>query len=86
MGQPRNCHSERSKSKRIIVCYPLYEEYEKEMIQMNLFTNQKQTQRVRKWTYGYQEGSTGGRDSYEICDGHIHTAIFKMDNQQGPTV
>ena len=26
-----------------------------------------------------------GRDSQGVWDGHIHTAIFKMDNQQGPT-
>ena len=28
------------------------------------------------------EGRMGGRDSQEIWDGHVHTAIFKMDNQQ----
>ena len=27
-----------------------------------------------------------GRDSEEVWDRHAHTAIFKMDNQQGPTV
>ena len=27
-----------------------------------------------------------GRDSYGVGDGHVHTAIFKMNNQQGPTV
>ena len=26
----------------------------------------------------------GGRDSQKVWDGHVHTAIFKMDNQQGP--
>ena len=26
----------------------------------------------------------GGRD--RVWDPHVHTAIFKMDNQQGPTV
>ena len=26
------------------------------------------------------------RDSYGVLDGHVHTAVFKMDNQQGPTV
>ena len=26
-----------------------------------------------------------GRDSWGVWDGHVHTAIFKMDNQQGPT-
>ena len=28
----------------------------------------------------------GGKYSKEIWEGHVHTAIFKMDNQQGPTV
>ena len=27
-----------------------------------------------------------GRDSEGVWNGHVHTAIFKMDNQQGPTV
>ena len=31
-------------------------------------------------------GLPEGRDSYGVWDGHVHTAIFKMDNQQGPTV
>ena len=26
----------------------------------------------------------GGRDG--VWDGHVRTAIFKIDNQQGPTV
>ena len=30
------------------------------MIQMNLFTKQKQTLRVREGTYGYQRGVVGG--------------------------
>ena len=25
-------------------------------------------------------------DMYTLWDGHVHTAVFKMDNQQGPTV
>ena len=27
---------------------------------------------------------TGGRDSSGVWDGHVHTAVFKMDDQQGP--
>ena len=27
----------------------------------------------------------GGKD-WGVCDGHVHIAIFKMDNQQGPIV
>ena len=63
-------------------------ESKKEMIQMNLFTKQKQTHRLREWTYGHQGGKDGGRDSQGVWDGHGHTAVFinKTDNQQGPTV
>ena len=28
----------------------------------------------------------GGKDSSGVWDGHVHAAIFKKDNQQGPTV
>ena len=27
-----------------------------------------------------------GRDSQGVSNEYIHTAIFKMDNQQGPTI
>ena len=26
----------------------------------------------------------GGRDSEGVWEGHVHTAVFKTDNQQGP--
>ena len=26
------------------------------------------------------------RDSLGVWDGQVHTAVFKMDNQQGPTI
>ena len=31
-------------------------------------------------------GRMQGRDSYGVWDGYVHTDIFKVDNQQGPTV
>ena len=31
-------------------------------------------------------GKDGGRDNQGVWDGHVHTAAFKMDNQQGPPV
>ena len=31
-------------------------------------------------------GKDGGRDSHGVWDGQVPIAIFKMDNQQGPTV
>ena len=45
---------------------------------MNLLTKQKETHRLRKWTYGCQ----GDRRGEGLWDGHVHTAIFEMDNQQ----
>ena len=60
------------------------------MIQMNLFTKQKHTHRLREHhslreqTYGYQEGRAGGRDRLGAWDWHIHTAVFKIDNQGLP--
>ena len=31
-------------------------------------------------------GKDGVGDSKGVCDGHVHTAIFKMYNQQGSSV
>ena len=39
---------------------------------MNLFTKQKQTENELI----VMGGKTGGRDSYGVCDGRVHTAIF----------
>ena len=51
------------------------------MIQMNLFIKPKQTQGLREPTDGCRgEGQRGG-DSQRVWDGHVHTAIFKIDNQ-----
>ena len=35
------------------------------MIQVNLFTKQKQIHRLRKQTYGYQRGKVGGGINWE---------------------
>ena len=63
---------------------------------MNLFTKQKETHRLREQTYGYQwkdegkgweEGLGGlGWTLLYIVIFKVHIAIYKMDNQQGPTV
>ena len=42
-----------------IIRYHLYVE-SKKMIQMNLFTKQKETHKHRKQTYGYQREKAGG--------------------------
>ena len=31
-------------------------------------------------------GKGEGRDSLGVCDRHVHIAVFRMTNQQGPTV
>ena len=57
MDGPRDCHTEWSKSdKDKWDC--LYEE-SKKIIQMNLFTKQKQTHRLTEQTYGYLRGRLG---------------------------
>ena len=48
---------------------------------MNLLTQQKDSQ-----TQQMNFRLLGGRDSQGLWEGHVHTAIFKMDNQQGPIV
>ena len=31
-------------------------------------------------------GRVGGRDTMEVWDWHVYTAIYKIDNHRGPTV
>ena len=52
---------------------------------MNLFTKHKQTHRLREQMYDHW-GIEAGRDCEGAWDGCVHTAIFEMDNQEGPTV
>ena len=54
--------------------------------QMNLFTKQKQTHRLREWSYGYQRERVVERDKLGVCYWHTCTAIFKINNQQGSTI
>ena len=58
----------------------------KKEIQMNLFTRQKQTHRLGEQTCGCQRGKVEDRDGLVIWDLHVSSAIFEIDNQQGPTV
>ena len=54
------------------------------MVQMNLFTKQKQSHRGRKQPYGFQGGK--GRDKLGDWDWSMQTITFRMDKQQGPNV
>ena len=42
------------------------------------------THRFREQIYGCQEGKNWGKRQ-GVSARHIHTALFNMDNQQGPT-
>ena len=53
------------------------------MIQMNLQKRKRLTNLENELLVA--RGKEGGKDNQGVWDGHIHTAIFKMDNQ-GPTV
>ena len=51
---------------------------------MSLFETDSQTSRTDLWLPG---GSGGwGIGSLGVWDGCVHTTIFKIDNQQEPTV
>ena len=53
---------------------------------MNLFTKQKQSYRLRKQTYGPHKRKNVGRDKLGVWDENIHTTVYKIGSQQGPTV
>ena len=57
---PRDCHTEKvTQRKTYIIWHRLYVKFKK-MVQMNLFTKEKQSHRCRKQTYGYQWEIRGG--------------------------
>ena len=53
------------------------------MIQTNPLTKQKVSQRPREQSM-VAKWKDGGRDSYGVWGRRVHTAVLKMDNQQGP--
>ena len=89
---PRDYHTKWSKSDRERqISYDIaYMQYLKKMIQMHLFTKQKQTHRLREWTYGYWGGKVEGMDRLGVWDQHVHMyvymtcwlSIFKIDKNK----
>ena len=77
MNGPGDYHTKWSKSDRERqISYDIaYIWNLKKMMQTNLFTKQKQTDRLREWSYGYG-GKGGGWDRLGLWDSHVHTAIF----------
>ena len=55
------------------------------MMQMNLYTKQKATHRLWEWTC-HQRGRGGGKEIVREFEIDMYTLLFKIDNQQGPTV
>ena len=53
---------------------------------MNLFTKQKQTHKLKRMNLWLPGGRVGGTDRLGVWDRHVYNAIFKIDNQRGPTV
>ena len=53
---------------------------------MTLLKKQEQTHRLREKTYSCWGDGWGEGIVKRFCDGHVHSAIFKMDNHQGLTV
>ena len=48
---------------------------------------QQKFEQANLWLLGAGGGlRIEGKDSQGIGDGHVHTVMFKMDNQQGPAV
>ena len=84
MNGPRDYHPKRSKPDRERqISYDItYMWNLKKMIQMNLFSKQKQTHRPKKQTYGYQRGNVGGSDKLGDWDVPVNTTIYKIDNQK----
>ena len=52
----------------------------KKMIQMNLFTKEKQNHRHRKQTWILKDKGEGS-DKLGIWEQHIHTAVYNIDKQ-----
>ena len=53
-------------------------------MQMNIFTKQKQTYRLKEQTYVYQGLEWGQQDRWGIWDWQVHTALLENYNKQGP--
>ena len=49
------------------------------------YLKQEEIHGLRQWTYGCWVDRMEGWNRQGVWDGHVHTDIFKMDNQQGHT-
>ena len=78
------CHVEWSQSEEKYHIISLNVESKKKRYKWrNLYNRNRLTD---FWEGTYNCRGKGRRDSQRVWDWHVHTAIFKMDNQQGHTV
>ena len=56
------------------------------MIQINLLAKQKRLIDLENELMVPRGEKMGRRDSYGVWDEHVRIAVFKMGNQQGPTL
>ena len=79
--------SEVSQRKTSIICYHLYVESKKKKNDTNelIYKTETLTDLENKVMAARRKGWGGGID-WEFGTDNVHTAIFKIDNQQGPTV
>ena len=53
---------------------------------MNLLWNRNRPTDIKNKLMVTKGGRWGGRDKSGAGDEHTHTTIYKIDNQQGPTI
>ena len=79
----RDCYAECKPNRKGEILYDIPYMLNLKRIDTNeLIYKTGKTQRMNLWIQ--REKDEGKRQ--EVWDGHVHSAIFKMDNQQGPTV
>ena len=87
MDGPRDYHTKWSKTERkreISYDIVYMRNLKKRCLQMSLFTKQRLTDVENRLKV--TKGERCGGERLGVRDWHVHTAIFKIDNQQGPTV
>ena len=82
LSGPRDCHTERSKSDREETSYDTPYMWNLKRNNTNELAKQKETHRLRDKDRDKDEG----KGQLGSLGQAVHTAIFKMDNQQGSTV
>ena len=84
MDWPRDSHTELSQRRRNTLGHSLHVESKKKWCKGTFkIERDSQASRTNLWLPG---GRMGGEGTWGVWDGHVHAAVFKMENQQGPTV